>query len=280
MIHFLDKYRAAARNAAWYDEEGDPPTYNPFRKIHQRITPVGDEENGHRLTQHNSEGNVLDGLYQQRRSQIPPGPNKAATMPSSSATPANRSPVDRDAPTTDVHDMAIRHENDNVFGHENEKDIGHEHGHEKGVSQDSQESSPPISNSTVIGSDSRIDGQGTTKRRKFAFMGNIGKSGEKREATKEAKRRNRSASWLKRDKQTFTAVGQFKATILNSWINVLLIFVPIGIAVNYANVPPVGVFVINFIAIIPLAAMLSYATEEIAIRTGETIGGLLNATFG
>jgi Ca2+:H+ antiporter len=30
----------------------------------------------------------------------------------------------------------------------------------------------------------------------------------------------------------------------------------------------------------PLAAMLSYATEEIALRTGETLGGLLNATFG
>ena len=36
----------------------------------------------------------------------------------------------------------------------------------------------------------------------------------------------------------------------------------------------------KIIAIIPLAAMLSYATEEIAYRTGETIGGLLNASFG
>ena len=49
---------------------------------------------------------------------------------------------------------------------------------------------------------------------------------------------------------------------------------------NFANVAPVVVFVTNFIAIVPLAAMLSYATEEIALRTGETIGGLLNATFG
>ena len=37
---------------------------------------------------------------------------------------------------------------------------------------------------------------------------------------------------------------------------------------------------VNFIAIIPLAGMLSYATEEIAYRTSETIGGLLNASFG
>lgn len=40
------------------------------------------------------------------------------------------------------------------------------------------------------------------------------------------------------------------------------------------------VFVVNFIAIIPLAGMLSYATEEIALRTGEVMGGLLNASFG
>lgn len=37
---------------------------------------------------------------------------------------------------------------------------------------------------------------------------------------------------------------------------------------------------VNFIAIIPLAGMLSYATEEIALRTGEVLGGLLNASFG
>ncbi|KAF9887018.1 hypothetical protein FE257_010634 [Aspergillus nanangensis] len=52
------------------------------------------------------------------------------------------------------------------------------------------------------------------------------------------------------------------------------------VACNYAHVDPVAVFVVNFIAIIPLAAMLSYATEEIALRTGDTIGGLLNASFG
>lgn len=83
-----------------------------------------------------------------------------------------------------------------------------------------------------------------------------------------------------KENQRFTVMSQIRATVFNSYINILLIFVPIGIAVNYAHIPPVGVFVINFIAIIPLAAMLSYATEEIAIRTGETIGGLLNATFG
>ncbi|RVX67616.1 hypothetical protein B0A52_08145 [Exophiala mesophila] len=83
-----------------------------------------------------------------------------------------------------------------------------------------------------------------------------------------------------KDKKKFTAWGQIHATLFNSWINVLLIASPVGIAVHYAGVNEVAVFVINFIAIIPLAAMLSYATEEIALRTGEVLGGLLNASFG
>ena len=75
-------------------------------------------------------------------------------------------------------------------------------------------------------------------------------------------------------------MSQIKATLFGSPINILLLMVPVGIGVHFSDVSPIGVFVINFIAIIPLAALLSYATEELALRTGETLGGLLNATFG
>lgn len=82
-------------------------------------------------------------------------------------------------------------------------------------------------------------------------------------------------------KTPFTVGNQLQRTILNSWINILLLVAPVGIALNYVHsVNRIAVFVVNFIAIIPLAAMLSFATEEIALRTGETLGGLLNATFG
>ncbi|KAK3323491.1 Sodium/calcium exchanger protein-domain-containing protein [Cercophora scortea] len=82
-------------------------------------------------------------------------------------------------------------------------------------------------------------------------------------------------------KEPFTVGNQIRRTIFNSWINILMIAAPVGIAINYVpSVPRVAVFVVNFIAIIPLAAMLSFATEEIALRTGESLGGLLNATFG
>lgn len=82
-------------------------------------------------------------------------------------------------------------------------------------------------------------------------------------------------------KEPFTVANQIQRTLLNSWINVLLVAAPVGIALNYIHsVNRIAVFVVNFIAIIPLAAMLSFATEEIALRTGETLGGLLNASFG
>jgi Ca2+:H+ antiporter len=81
-------------------------------------------------------------------------------------------------------------------------------------------------------------------------------------------------------KRKIPVMEQVKFVLFGAWINVLLIMVPVGFAVNYAHIGPVPVFVINFVAIIPLAAMLSSATEELAIRVGETLGGLLNATFG
>lgn len=78
----------------------------------------------------------------------------------------------------------------------------------------------------------------------------------------------------------FTVRNQLGATIFNSWINILLLAAPVGIALNYAGVNGKIVFVVNFIAIIPLAGMLSFATEEIALHVGESLGGLLNASFG
>ena len=39
-------------------------------------------------------------------------------------------------------------------------------------------------------------------------------------------------------------------------------------------------FVLSVLAIVPLAALLSHATESVAEKTGDTIGGLLNATLG
>ncbi len=68
--------------------------------------------------------------------------------------------------------------------------------------------------------------------------------------------------------------------LFSSWLNLLLVFVPVGIAVKLAHASPTIVFAINAIAIIPLAALLSYATESVARRMGDTVGALMNVTFG
>src|SRR5262245_41457425 len=39
-------------------------------------------------------------------------------------------------------------------------------------------------------------------------------------------------------------------------------------------------FVLSVLAIVPLAALLSHATESVAAKTGDTVGGLLNSTLG
>ena len=71
-----------------------------------------------------------------------------------------------------------------------------------------------------------------------------------------------------------------KETLLSSYFNVLLIFVPVGIAVKAAGVNPTIVFAMNAIAIVPLAGLLSHATESVAAEMGDTIGALMNVTFG
>ncbi|KAJ9151111.1 Vacuolar calcium ion transporter [Pleurostoma richardsiae] len=71
-----------------------------------------------------------------------------------------------------------------------------------------------------------------------------------------------------------------KATLYSSYVNILLVFVPLGIVAGEKGWGAPAVFTLNFFAIIPLAAILSFATEEISSKLGETLGGLLNATFG
>lgn len=71
-----------------------------------------------------------------------------------------------------------------------------------------------------------------------------------------------------------------KDILLSSWLNVLLIFVPVGIALQVANINPSVVFAMNAIAIVPLAGLLSHATQSIASDLGDTIGALMNVTFG
>jgi Ca2+:H+ antiporter len=63
-------------------------------------------------------------------------------------------------------------------------------------------------------------------------------------------------------------------------VNVMLFLVPLagGMAL-FSNNQTVA-FILSLAAIMPLASLMGRATEEIALRTSQSIGGLLNATFG
>jgi Ca2+:H+ antiporter len=70
------------------------------------------------------------------------------------------------------------------------------------------------------------------------------------------------------------------AVLVSNYVNVLLVFVPLGIISGALQWGEATVFVLNFFAIMPLASLLSFATEELAATMGQTLGGLMNATFG
>ena len=74
--------------------------------------------------------------------------------------------------------------------------------------------------------------------------------------------------------------AHMKDAICHSWINVLLVFVPVGIIVAAIDINPGITFGMNAVAIIPLAGLLAYATESVASRLGDTLGALLNVSFG
>jgi Ca2+:H+ antiporter len=61
----------------------------------------------------------------------------------------------------------------------------------------------------------------------------------------------------------------------------LLVFVPaVFVAERLAPEAHTLLFVLSVLAIVPLAALLSHATESVSAKTGDTVGGLLNSTLG
>ena len=64
-------------------------------------------------------------------------------------------------------------------------------------------------------------------------------------------------------------------------MNWLLIFIPITVVLEHAwPQAHTWIFFAACVAIVPIASLIVHATEHIASRTGDAVGGLLNATFG
>ncbi len=66
----------------------------------------------------------------------------------------------------------------------------------------------------------------------------------------------------------------------SAWLNLLLVFVPIALLLELLNGDPTLLFITSALGIVPLAGLLGQATDALAEKAGDQIGGLLNATLG
>ena len=72
---------------------------------------------------------------------------------------------------------------------------------------------------------------------------------------------------------------RFSSSMLRPSLNWLLVFVPLSLAFELAH-QSLLIFITSGLAIVPLAGLIGRATDQLAIRVGPRLGGLLNATFG
>ena len=77
-----------------------------------------------------------------------------------------------------------------------------------------------------------------------------------------------------------STITQLRRALTGSWLNVLLIAAPISWYLALSGNATMAGFVAAAIALIPAAGLIGEATEELAKRSGPTLGGFLNATFG
>ena len=80
-------------------------------------------------------------------------------------------------------------------------------------------------------------------------------------------------------RERYTAGGQVRAVLLQSWMTAVLLptVPPVAIAINYYHGPsgPILTFALNFVAIIPLGRVLDLVTRELVIRRGPHTGIVL-----
>jgi len=250
-----DSIKSAARRQAWYNQQdGDNKTYNFFGRLNSNPRRHADEEDGAALS--HTMSSPIDQRDHDPDMEDFGGAKKAGTFP---AGPTGNMPPRAQEPSQPMKSP-------------NEKD-------EHGLGSNSSGSARPPSESQQTDIIDRSVGPeaGPRKRKMRKFIPFMSKKDDEDE--QDLQRADTSESRKKKHPK-LTIGSQLKA-VFASWINIMLVFVPVGIALHEVHsVSRIVVFIVNFLAIIPLAAMLSFATEELALYVGETLGGLLNASFG
>lgn len=72
----------------------------------------------------------------------------------------------------------------------------------------------------------------------------------------------------------------FREFFLGSKLNILLLAVPIAILCKIADFGDGPLFVFSLLGLCPLAERIAFVTDELAMYTNDTVGGLLSATMG
>ncbi|KAH7908296.1 Sodium/calcium exchanger protein-domain-containing protein [Hygrophoropsis aurantiaca] len=75
-------------------------------------------------------------------------------------------------------------------------------------------------------------------------------------------------------------VESFHYILFDSWFNLTLVFVPLTFLSHTLEWDITFRFLFSFMAIVPLAKLLGEATDQLSMKVGQTISGLLNASFG
>jgi Ca2+:H+ antiporter len=93
-----------------------------------------------------------------------------------------------------------------------------------------------------------------------------------------------SKPWHRKDRAWMRLRVNFlrltRKTLVSNYANFMLVFVPIGVVIGVIESNPAAVFIASFLAIVPLAALLSFATERLSVMLGQVVGGVTNAIFG
>src|SRR6187397_269184 len=66
----------------------------------------------------------------------------------------------------------------------------------------------------------------------------------------------------------------------HGWPYLLAPLIPIAVALEFMHASATMIFAVSALGIIPTAALMGRATEELAAKSGPGIGGFLNVTFG
>src|SRR3954471_14765526 len=102
-----------------------------------------------------------------------------------------------------------------------------------------------------------------------------------RRHTEQGRRFRSTHSGAAHSLRAMSATAQ-KSSWLKPSLDWLLVFVPVAFAIRYVPAwrNDTALFIASALAIIPIAGWMGHATEQLAHRMGEGIGGLLNASFG